>query len=239
MAIVQTGSVLTFLAQTGNNTGTVSTAITVPSDADFIVVGWSGFGGVSNYYSTGSMTFTKGGVDTAMTSASTLGDSSSGFWCSAIFYMALPDTGTNKTLKWDWLGSGAAGSTSSLCSITFWKGVNTSSPVRGSSGANSGSLPYTSGTITAQSGDLIVAFAAGSINGVEGTINSWSNLTLLNQITGGAVNADAAWATGSPFGNTTVAASTGTNYTDGGIVAISLIPAPDVISNPLMPQIWM
>ncbi|HEY4480386.1 MAG TPA: dockerin type I domain-containing protein, partial [Candidatus Paceibacterota bacterium] len=46
----------------------------------------------------------------------------------------------------------------------------------------------------------------------------------LTQVARTAGNADGAWATGSPSGNIVVEASTDTNFEDGGIVAISLIP---------------
>lgn len=219
-AITQTGSTLRFESGNGN-AGTVSSTITVPADAEFVVVGWSSYSTTANFFSTGGMTFTKGGVDTAMTPVSG-GDSDTSKWMGAIFYLALPDTGPNKTLKWDWLGSSLA-SDNSLCSVTFWKGIDTSSPVRDSKAAQASALPYTTATITALSGDLILAWVALSV-GVEATIDSWSNLSLLSQLTAGS-SMDAAWGTGSPTGNTTVAALTGTNCLDGSIVAISLKPA--------------
>src|SRR6267142_2250649 len=104
MAIVQTGSVLQFTGLGTANTGTVSTTITVPADAELVVVGWSGFSSTANFFSTGSMTFTKGGVDTAMTMVSGA-DGNTGLWQAAMAYLVLPDTGSNKTLKWDWLGA--------------------------------------------------------------------------------------------------------------------------------------
>ena len=229
MAIVQTGSVLNFTT-TNTTTGTVSTTITVPADAEMVLVGWSGYSPTPSAYSGGSMTFTKGGVDIAMTSADSLhhGDDSTGF-AASLFYMVLPDTGSNKTLKWSWAAT-PAGDTP-ICSITFWKGVDIASPFRDSDGGGSGSSPpYTSlGTITAVSGDLIIAWAA-SFAGPEGTADSWSNLTLLSQVpfAGGASNADGAWATGSPSGATLVALSTATNWSDGHIVAASFKPSPGI-----------
>lgn len=225
MAITQAGTTLQFPGLGSGNSGTVSTTITVPADAEFVVVGWSGFSAFANFFSAGSMTFTKGGVDTAMTSAGIgLGDSTAGEWDAAVFYLALPDTGANKTLKWDWSGAGAADAAASLCSITFWKDIDTASPVRDAKAGHGTNTPYTTGTLTALSGDLIVAWVGAADNGSEGTIDSWSNLTLLTQIAKSS-DADGAWATGSPTGDTTVAASTDTNIDDGSIVAIVLKPA--------------
>lgn len=172
------------------------------------------------------MTFTKGGVDTAMTAVqpSTSGDLPGAFM-AAMFYQVLPDTGSNKTLKWSWANGPVVNAP--IISITFWKGVDTSSPIRGSGGGQNSNLPYTTNTITAQSGDTIVAWVGGFVGCGEGTIDTWSNVSLLAQVACYSTGyADGAWATGSPSGNTTVAASTGTNFSDGGIVAISLIPAP-------------
>lgn len=225
MAIVQAGSTLKFDLSGYGNTGTVSTTITVPADAELVIAAWSGFGS-ANYFSTGSMTFTKGGVDTAMTAA-TGGDASTSFWQAAAFYLALPDTGSNKTLKWDWAGAAAPSDGTGLCSVTFWKGVDTASPVRDTDGTQAGTTPYTTPTLTAQSGDLIVAWV-GAFTASEGTVDSWSNLTLLGQVVASGSRADGAWATGSPSGNTTVAASTDTNIDDGGIVAIVLKAAATV-----------
>jgi hypothetical protein len=240
MAIVQTGSVLQFTGLGGGNTGTVSTTITVPADAELVVATWSGFGS-ANFFSTGSMTFTKGGADTAMTNIPG-GDANVSFWMGAMFYLVLPDTGSNKTLKWDWAGAGAAGDASSICSVTFWKGIDTASPVRDSKGTQASGVPYTTASITAVTGDLIIAWT-GFTNAAssEATINSWSNLTLLSQMTFFG-SADGALATGSPSGNTTVAASTGTNTADGSIIAASFQAAAGGGAPPvtnLMPQIMM
>ena len=64
--VAQTGTNTEFNVSTANS-GTASTTIAVPSDATMIIVGISGFHSVINYFSGGSMTFTKGGVDSAMT----------------------------------------------------------------------------------------------------------------------------------------------------------------------------
>lgn len=236
MAIVQTGSVLTFGGPGSANTGTVSSTITVPADAEFVIAGWSGFSSTANFFDGGSMTFTKSGADTAMTAVP---GGSTGNWSGAMYYMVLPDTGANKTLKWDWIGAGAAGDPATLCSVTFWKGMDTVSPVRDAEFGTGNPTPYTTASLTALSGDLIVAWV-GAFATAEGTIDSWSNLTLLSQVTA-ATNADGAWATGSPTGNTTVAALTDTNIDDGCIWAISLKPAQAGAAGAtnLMPQIWM
>lgn len=220
MAIVQTGTVLQFAGLGAVNTGSIS-SITVPTDAEFMVVGWSSYSGSSAFFSGGGMTFTKGGVDTAMTYAG--GDNGSAGWSGPCFYMVLPDTGSGKTLKWDWAGTGSAGDASTLCSITFWKGVDTASPVRATGMGAGGNTPYTTGSLAGASGDLAIAWV-GAFANAEGSIDSWSNLTTLSQITRSS-SADGAWATGSPTGSSTYAASTDTQLDDGTITVVILKPA--------------
>lgn len=218
--ITQTGSNTQYGPASNANTGTVSSSVTVPADAELVVVAVSGWRSTANPFSGGSMTFTKGGVDTAMTPVIG-GDSNTSYNYVGMFYLALPDTGSGKSLKWDWEGS-AVMNGAPVFSVTYWKGVDTSSPVRDSDGAQNSDTPYTTPTLTAISGDLILAWAGG-LAGAEATVDSWSNLTELAEITIDPANgADGAWATGSPSGDTTVAASTDTNFTDGGIVALVL-----------------
>lgn len=221
--VTQTGSMIEYDSIGTGNTGTVTTTLTVPADAELAVVGISGYAS-ANFYSSGSMTLTKGGSDSAMTAVSG-GDASTSAFMAAMFYIVLPDTGSNKTLKWDWAGAGAS-SNQPQVTITFWKDVDTSSPVRNAQGAqNASGLPFTTPTITAVSGDLIIAYAGWF--GTSSTIDSWTNLTLLTQCAGeNTGNGDGAWATGAPSGNTTVEATTGTGVNDGGICAISVKPAP-------------
>lgn len=221
MAVTQTGSISHFNIGTAN-TGTVTSTITVPADAQLAVCAVSGYNNAAGWFSTGSMTFTKGGVDSAMT-AVTGGDSNTARSMVCMFWIVSPDTGTNKTCKWDWASTDTADA-GPIVDISFWTGLDTSSPIRDSDGAQAAGTPYTTPTLTAQSGDLIVAWAGGDTS-AEGTINSWSNLTELQESTRNAAGQDGAYATGSPSGNTTVAASTDTNFNDGGIVAIVIKPA--------------
>jgi hypothetical protein len=127
--IERCGDILEFQFTDAAETGTVSSAIEVPTDAEIVVVAVSGYHGTANGFA--GMTFTKGGIDTAMTKA-TGGDVSGTLWQSAIFYMALPDTGASKTLKWDWLGAASDGER--VVAVSFWKGIDLAIPVRDSNG---------------------------------------------------------------------------------------------------------
>jgi len=226
MAVTQTGSIQNFTPAVGQS-GTVSSTITVPADAQLVLAGFSSWNNSGNatHYSAGSATFTKGGVDTAMTLVDTNASCNPSVgWAAPLFYLVSPDTGANKTLKWSW-SAGGSYDAGYLVSVTFWTGLDTASPVRSAKGGQSGaSTPYTTSTLTAQSGDLIVAWVGAFVGSGEGSINSWSNLTLLSNLTH-QLSADGAWATGSPTGNTTVAASTDTGLDDGGIAAVVIKPA--------------
>src|SRR5262245_459080 len=120
MAIVQTGSTLDLFLSSTANTGTVSSSITVPSDAEIVIVGINGYQGTDAGFA--SMTFTKGGVDTAMTKIAADG---SAFWQAAAFYLNAPDTGSSKTLKWDWIGTGTSVDGSLHIVARFYKGIDT------------------------------------------------------------------------------------------------------------------
>lgn len=236
MAITQAGSVLRFTMGTAN-TGTVSSAVTVPTDAEIALVGVTGYRGVANYFSAGGMTLTKGGADTAMTVAITgagSGDNSTSAYMSALFWMVFPDTGSSKVLKWDWSGT-TSSDEPALVSVTFWKGVDTADPVRYARGAQSNSAPLSTPTLTASSGDLIVAWVGGYASAAEGTIDTWSNLTELSEVVRNTPS-DGAWATTSPTGNTTVGMSTDTNFSDLSIIGIVLKPAAAAAAGSLVPQ---
>jgi hypothetical protein len=221
MAITQTGATQQFSISSSAQTGTVSTAITVPADAELVHVAVTHYNGAAGGLA--SLTFTKGGVDTIMVKA-TGGDASTSFMQVAVFTLVSPDTGTNKTLKWSW--SGASSSSSQKWAVSFWKGIDTASPVRDSDGAQAGGVPFTTPMITAQTDDLALGWAGADASAGEGSVDTWLNLTLVTQCTRDAGGADGALASGSPTGNSTFAASTATNFADGGIVVVILKPAP-------------
>jgi len=220
VAIVQTGTTLDFPISSTNYFGTVSTTITVPSDAQFVVVGLSNYGGGTNNKHSG-MTFTKGGVNTAMTPV--FGADATTNWNAVAFYLAAPDTGTNKTLAWLWDNGTSSGDLA--FSVTFWKGVDTTSPVRDTDGAQGSGWPRNTPTLTCVSGDKIIAFAGFyyGAGGGAGGVTTWNNLTELAEITNQGP-AEGTWATGDPTGDTTVGVQSCTG-SEGGIVAIVVKPA--------------
>jgi hypothetical protein len=226
--IVQTGTTLQFNPALAN-TGTVSTTITVPSDADFMLVGWSGTPtGGAGFFSSGNMKFPKGGTATNLTVVTTAADQGPS-WAGPLFYMVAPDTGTNKTLTWDWMGTSAAGD-SAKCSITFWKNVDQSNPVRAAVGGTKVTLPGSFGPLNASAGDLVVGWA-GLWTGAtaEQAVTAWiGGLSTLTQGTFN-VNADFAWGTCAASGSIAlVGVSTATNTAELGFTGVALRPATPV-----------
>ena len=206
MAITRIGSVGSF-----TNTSASSTqAITVPSDAEIMVVGivgWDG-GDIPTFESA-----TIAGA--AMTKVSA--DYSDCCMMGAIFYRVLPTTGS-QTFAWTWAGSLASYGGQFL--YAFYKGIDTSSAIRDSDGAQFSSGPFSTKTLTAQSGDMIVAFVEAYD---EYSLPSWSGAS---EAKGGNPyynNTGATWGEGAPSGNTAVGISGWSG--DGGIVAIVLKPA--------------
>ena len=218
--VVQVGTTLRFGYSDNLNTGTVSSAIEVPAEAEIILVGVSQFQGTSGGLA--AMTFTKGGTDAAMTKVSG-GDTSFGIWQAALFSLVAPDIGTNKTLKWDWVGTDNSAGAAALISVTFWKNIDPVLPIRHQVGTQSLGFPITTPTLEVRPGDRIVAFYGGYAEGAEGSIDSWTGLDELTEITHSS-DADAAWAIGTASEDTTVAVASATGFTQGALLAVSLNP---------------
>lgn len=211
MAIVRTGSVSTFEFSENAH----STAVTVPADAEFCFVGVTGYdlGPTASYFSSGTLTL--GGQ--AMTAIA--GDGNSGMFMGAVFYKTLPLTGS-QTLAWDWAGTSNAGN-GVMFLVAFYKGLDTASPIRSQDAGQQAANPHATGTLTALSGDLIVAWMW-QFASADSTI-TWTGATEVQAVTP-TLNADGSLAEASPTGNQTVSAS-GSDNQDGGIVAIVLTPA--------------
>src|ERR1044072_6699803 len=117
MAITQT-SATGEVAKVTTNSGSAS--VTVPADAEIMIVGVSANDTGANYISGGTMT-----IAGASMTAITGGDASTSFWDAGAFYKLLPTTGT-QTLAWDFAGTNAPSGGGAIISYTFWKGINTS-----------------------------------------------------------------------------------------------------------------
>lgn len=226
MPITQTGSVTTYAAANANS-GVASSSITVPADAELVLVGVGGFDAVANYYSSGSVSFTKGGVSTPMTPVATganAGDTledPQGPWTS-MFYLTMPDTGTNKTLSYDWAGSSIPSAYIPILSVIFFKGVDTTSPIRHTTTARNLQPTIRTNTLISATGDLTVAWLC-ALAPLEGTADTFTNLSLITQVTmSGYI--DGAWASASPSVSGPLSLDTSTNWYYTGMTAITLQP---------------
>ena len=215
MAITQTGSITTVSGNGVYNgaSGTIS-GITVPADAEIMFIGVSAYSGTAAILS-GAGTFDIGGNNSVgVASAATN-------WRSALHYILAPATGT-QNLDWQWGGGAGSALEDSVVIISrgFWKGIDTGSPVRDSDSQGGNGDSHTTPTLTAQTGDLIIAFG-GSFDAPE------ANLSFTYSGSGGAATlqdvtsasyADGAWGTASPTGDQTIT-WTATGADEGGIAA--------------------
>jgi len=208
-AITRTGSFSTEAHVT--NTGSFS--VTVPADAEIMVLGVTGFQSTASYFSSGSVTV--GGA--AMTAVGF--DSDTTKFQGSLFYKVLPATGT-QTVAFDWAGT-TAPEFGVIFVYAFYKGIDTASTIRSSNGAQQATNPHATSTLTAQSGDLIVAWMA-QFTASESTV-TWTGATEVQAVTA-ISQTDGSWAEASPTGNQTVSAS-GSDNQDGGVGAIVLKPA--------------
>lgn len=213
MAITATGSASNFYDTFNLNAG--STSISIPADAEILIVGVVGFITGVSPFSGGTLTI--GGA--AMTYV-TGGDADTGKMSGGQFYKVLPATGT-QTLAWDWTGASAMeGGT--LFTWRSYKGINTSGAIRDTDATQQASSPHTSGTLTAQSGDMIVAYSWQYVPGSDATF-SWTGATeAIGYANGSGHEVDDSLAEASPTGNQTVSTSVSSS-SDGGISAIVLI----------------
>lgn len=236
MAITQTGSVTSWVDGeiSGTSTGTIS-GITVPADAEIMLIGVSAFHGTANVISANGVFDISGN-----TSVGVGGATSTSAWQCALHYILAPATGT-QNLDWQW---GATLTDSQvIASMSFWKGIDTGSPVRDSDGSNAGGDSESTPTLTAQTNDVIVAFG-GTFDGSNGNLTfSFSPDTTLANITNRAY-VDAAWGTAAPTGNQAMT-WTATGADEGGIAAFVLKPAAtgrtalNTRSNPLGVNVGM
>jgi hypothetical protein len=217
MAITQTGTITTVTHGTtyGAANGTLA-SITVPADAEIMMIGVSGFSSSANLIATNG-SFDIGGN----TSVGVGGASSTSFWQCALHYILSPATGT-QNLDWQWGGGAGTALTDPSAMISYWflRGIDTGSPTRDSDGTNGSGATQTTPTLTALSGDLIVMFG-GSYDGGEAnlTYSFAPDTTLENETNLGYL--DGAWGTAAPTGNQTVT-WTATGADEGAIAAFVL-----------------
>jgi hypothetical protein len=233
MAIERIGSLVEY--QCGAATpGTVTPDITVPSDADILILcvhGW-----VDTTYTFTEDTSGIAVEGTACPIEETVGNASASDYQGALFVADVSALrgATDVTLTWAW----KSGLTEPVRLVYgFYKGVDLSSfpssAYRDLDGAQDADVSdgVATPSLTAASGDLIVAWAWGYHEGGS-SAPTWTSpmATVTNYLTtyGTAVGS---WAEGSPTGNMAPAITAWSGNTDGGMSAIVLKPAADADSN--------
>ena len=224
MAIVRIGS-LTESADAERTAQTGSESITVPADAEIIIVGVHGWQHNANYFTDGAASPTYGmTLNSVALRGVPQGNTDNSAFMGALFYLAAPSTGT-QTLAWDWLGKP---NDAVRIVYGFYKGINIASAVRDSDGAqNDASVNSNMVTpsLTAQTGDLVVAWSWAWTD--EASVNpTWTNASAVTNYDTVYGSAYGSWAEGSPTGAVVVTADWPEgDVDDGGICALVLTPA--------------
>lgn len=197
-----------------NNSATGSFDITVPEDADCLIVYVTGYKGAPNVFTdTGCGVTCEGEAADAVLDGC---DDLTYRYMGAGWVFLNPATGSGVTLAWTW-------STTLLnyplfCWVAY-KGVGS---VRNSAGNQDGSLPY-SQAFVAESGDKISCCVMAFQGSTGGSIESWTNATEISEFDHN-VYSDLTLAEHDPTGNVTITVASGTNYTDGAFGGFVLSP---------------
>lgn len=209
-----------------------SSSISVPSDAEAVLVGVYGYGPSGNRTPAtrldGAVLTIGGQALTYLAGANnTPGDSD----CVGMYGRATLPTGT-QTFAWNWEGSSAWGEGAQVF-IRFLKDVNTADPfgTASAAGSNTGASPRTASTstLTISEGDF-VGVVAGAWSPTLGSF-TWG-VNLVEQVDATFRGSREGWAEGSPTENQTASAiyTYGGGGTDGSTavaaVVVKGIPAP-------------
>lgn len=204
-------------ANTGTQASSVLTSLTVPAGCKLAVMLITGYESNGLYYS--SAAFVKMGT-TAFSFPTAAGDTSTSWFQGAICYIINPPTGT-QVCTWDWNGAGAAGEKPQFV-VSYYD--NVVSGVRNANGDHSSGAnqPFTSPSITASSGDLVVAglwsyslsdTAVSLTSPLTKRVETWRNSSV-----------DIAMGDATASGAMTVEGST-VGAGEGGILGIAFIPS--------------
>jgi hypothetical protein len=214
MAIERIGSLTQIEVNIGSIPFGYSGTITVPSDAEIIIVGIVGYNSAAgNIATSGSI----GGA--ALTKIA--GDGSTSYFQGSLFYKVSPATGS-QTLALTCTSSGDG----AKIVYGFYKGIDTASAVRDTDGVQAGSPgSYDTKTLTASSGDMIVGWVFGYTGSASVGSPTFQNISEVTTYGTTYRSAVGSWAEGSPSGNTSVGVSAWTDVADGGICAVVLKPS--------------
>lgn len=205
MSVERTGSV--FEIHSASNTG--SQSVTVPADATLMVVGVVAATSetITNFLDGASLS-----LDGASLSNGRMDDNDYNYILTGVFYKASPATG-NKTFAWNFGGT-ANSPVGNHIFIAFYKGVDTSNPIRSAGGEQDDDANATTGSLTAASGDALFGVAGAFRSPTNATNITWSNAIELDDDEYNGIRG--ACAEAFPAGNVTVTATqsggSGTEY---------------------------
>ena len=196
-------------------------SITVPADAEIMIVcaaGWNNQGQIYSHI-THSLT-----IDGHAMTVIGGGDTSTSYFCGGMFWADVTGhRGASKTLAWDFGVDDMADG--GVFAYGFYKGVNLTTPTADKEGSQDAGNPYATKTLTATTYDLIVAWgfcftSAGNMG------FAWTNATEVFAVTG-YDNSDGSVAEKAATGNVSITAdeSVADTAQDGGIYALVLKPA--------------
>lgn len=204
MAVERIGSPI-FISVSG---ASGSQAVTVPAGANFIIVSATGYEDPSGtWFSAGSVSLGA----SALTEIETY--IGLGVEVLATYRLASPPSGS-QTLSWNF---GIAPFYGSVLCVTFYSGVDTTSPIVSFGGVVNVGPSASAGTLTASTGDLIVGLAITVLN--SGTVNTATGVTVISSLLNNSFRGT--YVEGTPTGNTAVSCSS-TAATYVGISAVVL-----------------
>ena len=211
-----------FVVWNGTRTNMASTTVVVPTAAQLMVCQVGGYKTTAGYFSQGAIRI--GGHPLTLVA----GDTSTAYWQGVLGYAVLPPPG-NQLLTVDWRGSSLATNTWAV-RCAYYAEIELMAPVRVTQCRQQGSNPHQTGILTAQAGDLVIAWVFQFVPNVEGTF-LWSNATEVSEFPHNEYG-DMALAEALPTAPVTITA-TGTPDSDGGICVMVL--KPSMVSQPPPP----
>jgi hypothetical protein len=207
LSVARTGSVT--CTHSYANSGSFS--VSIPADATVLVVGVAGSVNSPGYFSDYPPTIGGGGNIMSVGNQQDDDTPVSTTDYAVIFYFVNPPTGS-QTLAYNW-GSSYTIADGGHIVTAFYKGVDTSNPIRSSGGEQSQAASpdsATTGSLTGQSGDMFVGMAYSDDENNTGS-TTWTNATELTDDLAQGTNTG--WTGGSLAeqslsGNVTVTATT-------------------------------
>lgn len=155
MDVSRTGSINSFNSQSN----AANTSISIPADAQFIVVTVGGWINNIGYFSSGSLT-----LNSSQLTISYTGDASTSTHMGMLYYYNVSAwAGTSQTLAWDWNDTYPP-VTGANFFYAFYKGIDGTSPIRSSGGESVDAISHTTGSLAATSGDMLVGLSSVTSN---------------------------------------------------------------------------